>query len=129
LWGWTASHAEQRVIAGYYTKTTAKSVTVVGGMGHAAFRQACYGPRAGEGLQVEWTELYGLDLQFYRAYIQTFGLFRVYKNSIHFPLWHPTLVLALAAVAAIRVGRRFTLWATIVATTIIAALLGMVAAL
>jgi hypothetical protein len=57
------------------------------------------------------------------------GQFGRNSDSIYFPLWYPTLVFALAAVAAIRVGRRFTLRSTLIATAIVAALLGMVAAL
>jgi hypothetical protein len=57
------------------------------------------------------------------------GRFGREGNAVYFPLWYPVLVFALAAVAAMRVGRRFTLRSTLIATTIVAALLGMVVAL
>jgi hypothetical protein len=64
-----------------------------------------------------------------RKLTQASGYFGIVRNLYYFPLWYSALLFALAAVAAIRVGRRFTLRSTIVATTIVAALLGMVVAL
>jgi hypothetical protein len=49
-------------------------------------------------------------------------------NTITFPLWYAALVFALVAVAAIRI-RRFTLRSALVATSVVAVLLGMVVAL
>jgi hypothetical protein len=45
---------------------------------------------------------------------------------VSFPLWYPALIFALAGVASIRIGRRFTLRSAIIATTVVAGLLGMV---
>ena len=42
-----------------------------------------------------------------------------------FPLWYAALVSALAGIAALRLGRRFTLRSAIIATTVVAGLLGM----
>ena len=42
-----------------------------------------------------------------------------------FPLWYPALIFALAGVASLRLGRRFTLRSAIIATTVVAGLLGM----
>ena len=47
----------------------------------------------------------------------------------YFPLWYPALVFALAGVAALMIGRRFTVRTALIATTVVAALLGMVVAL
>ena len=44
---------------------------------------------------------------------------------VFFPLWYPALTFALAGVAALRLGRRFTLRSAIIATTVVAAILGM----
>ena len=52
-------------------------------------------------------------------------LFGRVPQAIYFPLWYPTLSFALAGVAALRLGRRFTLRSAIIATTIVAGLLGM----
>ncbi|WP_172991951.1 hypothetical protein [Lacipirellula parvula] len=41
------------------------------------------------------------------------------------PLWYPALVFALATVAAIRIGRQFTLRSALVGMSVVAALLGM----
>ena len=45
--------------------------------------------------------------------------------SFHFPLWYPALIFALAGVASLRLGRRFTLRSALIATTVVAGLLGM----
>jgi hypothetical protein len=54
------------------------------------------------------------------------GLFGVNKEwgIVFFPHWYPALVFALAAVAVLRLGR-FTLRSAIIATTVVAGLLGM----
>jgi hypothetical protein len=55
-----------------------------------------------------------------------FGHFGVVGgNNLYFPLWYPALIFALAGVASLRLGRRFTLRSAIIATTVVAALLGM----
>ena len=46
-----------------------------------------------------------------------------------FPLWFPALVFALAGVGALRLDRRFTIRSAIIATTVVAGLLGMAVAL
>jgi hypothetical protein len=53
------------------------------------------------------------------------GVFGLVGDAIFFPLWYPALVFALAGVASLRFGRRFTLRSAIIATTVVAALLGM----
>jgi len=59
------------------------------------------------------------------------GRFGTINSSVFFPLWYPALVfaLALASVSILRLGRRFTLRSSIIATTVVAGLLGMVVAL
>lgn len=57
-----------------------------------------------------------------RRYPESFGK---RGNSVYFPLWYPALIFALAGVAALRLGRRFTLRSAIIATTVVAGLLGM----
>ena len=46
-----------------------------------------------------------------------------------FPIWYPALIFALAGVGALRLDRRFTLRSAIIATTVVAGLLGMAVAL
>ncbi len=45
--------------------------------------------------------------------------------GVFFPAWYAALVFALAAVASLKLGRRFTIRSAIIATTVVAALLGM----
>lgn len=54
--------------------------------------------------------------------------FGVNGTAIHFPLWYSAFAFALASVAAMRVGS-FTIRSALIATTIVAALLGMVVTL
>ncbi|WP_152101008.1 hypothetical protein [Lacipirellula parvula] len=58
-----------------------------------------------------------------------FGFHQTPAAEMHFPLWYPALVFALAALSAVRLGRRFTLRSALVGTSVVAALLGMVVAL
>ena len=56
------------------------------------------------------------------------GRFGVGEGTIYFPLWYASLVFALAGVGVLRLGR-FTIRSALIATTIVAGLLGMVVAL
>jgi hypothetical protein len=55
------------------------------------------------------------------------GLFQFSTEyeQITFPIWYSALIFALAGVASLRLGRRFTLRSAIIATTVVAGLLGM----
>ena len=43
--------------------------------------------------------------------------------------WYPAIVFALAAVGVLRLGKPFTIRSALIATTVVAVLLGMVVAL
>ena len=49
--------------------------------------------------------------------------------EVFFPIWYPALVFAFAAVGGLRLGKPFTICSALIATTVVAALLGMVVAL
>jgi hypothetical protein len=53
------------------------------------------------------------------------GSFGRVGDRIYFPLWYPALIFALAGVGSLRLGRRFTIRSAIIATTVVAGLLGM----
>ena len=55
------------------------------------------------------------------------GHFGRYGKAIHFPLWYPALVFALAGIATLSLGHRFTLRSALIATTVVAGLLGVAA--
>jgi hypothetical protein len=57
------------------------------------------------------------------------GRFGTIGPAFFFPLWYPALIFALAGVASLRFGRRFTIRSAIIATTVVAGLLGMVVTL
>ena len=46
-------------------------------------------------------------------------------SEVYFLFWYPALTFAFIGVAALRLGRRFTLRSAIIATTVVAGLLGM----
>ncbi len=63
----------------------------------------------------------------YRIRQSRLGHFGRYGKAIHFPLWYPALIFALAGIGALRLGRRFTLRSALIATTVVAGLLGIAA--
>ena len=72
------------------------------------------------------------DIAQFAGIMRQQGRFGTIGRAIYFPLWYPALVFALAALAAVgvlRLGRRFTIRSTLSATTVVAALLGMIVAL
>lgn len=52
------------------------------------------------------------------------GVFGRYGRGVYFPLWYPCLIFALAGVGVLQVGR-FTIRSALIATTVVAGLLGM----
>ena len=62
-------------------------------------------------------------------YIENKGGFQLFSSdemlALYFPLWYPALVFALASITALRLGRRFTLRSALIATMVVAGLLGM----
>ena len=65
---------------------------------------------------------------FYQTVVENRGYFSRYYGSVLFPTWFLAIVLATAAVAVVKITR-FSLRSAIIATTVVAALLGMVVAL
>ena len=66
----------------------------------------------------------------YVASFRYFGALHYYGGvDIHFPIFYPAIIFALAGVASLRLGRRFTIRSAIIATTVVAGLLGIAAAL
>ena len=62
----------------------------------------------------------------YVASFRCFGALHYYGGmDVHLPIFYPALIFALAGVGALRLGRRFTLRSAIIATTVLAGLLGV----
>ena len=85
------------------------------------------------GLGTSWT-FYSSDRQSIGARRETIAWMKKRFGRLHFdtetatayfPLWYPALIFALAGIASLRLGRRFTLRSALIATTVVAALLGM----
>ncbi|MBL9161723.1 MAG: hypothetical protein JNL18_03165 [Planctomycetaceae bacterium] len=54
-----------------------------------------------------------------------YDMFGVTEYIFYFPPWYPALIFALAGIVSLRLGRRFTLRSALIATTVLAGLLGM----
>jgi hypothetical protein len=93
----------------------------------AVYRRTLSRPRVA--LPFRTASLAGVYLTQFELTIKSQGPFATGARSVYFPLWHPALVFALAGVAAIRFRRQFSIRAALVAVAVVAALLGMVAAL
>lgn len=63
-------------------------------------------------LESEWQDSFGLD-----------------DGAIHFPIWYPALVFALAGVGVLRFRRQFSIRSAMIGLAVVAVLLGMVLAL
>jgi len=122
LWGWTATHPNQVGRLSYCGQAGySKSWTFIG---------VNYGEMfvhfAGDG--VHWSDRKGWHYQSFpivapvNSSSDRFGL---REGGIYFPIWYSALILALVAVGALRIGR-FTIRSAIIATTIVAALLGTI---
>jgi hypothetical protein len=57
------------------------------------------------------------------------GYFGTTHGRVHFPLWSPALIFALAGVAALRFRRQFSIRSALICVSVVAALLGMMVAL
>jgi hypothetical protein len=117
LWGWSISSGDQFLGPHYFRSPQAIYLEVTDG---SVIMQTIYRngpPLAGfERAMRMWPS--PLELQ-------DEGVFGLIGDTIYFPLWYPALIFALAGIAALRLGRRFTLRSAIIATTVVAGLLGM----
>lgn len=53
------------------------------------------------------------------------GIFGIISPFCYFPLWYPTIIFALSGVGVLGFRRQFSIRSALVATTIVAALIGM----
>jgi hypothetical protein len=84
-------------------------------------------PDSTMGMFESWEEVAAFaEYDFFQDVIGREGLFGRIDRTVYFPLWYPALIFALAGIASLRLGRRFTLRSAIIATAVVAGLLGMV---
>ena len=57
--------------------------------------------------------------------LRELGRFGTTETALHFPLWYPALILALAGVGVLRFRRQFSIRSALIATTVIASLVGL----
>jgi len=69
--------------------------------------------------------IYSWEDAWFADEIASSGSFGGNDNAVYFPLWYPALIFALVGVGALRLGRRFTLRSALIATTVVAWLLGI----
>ena len=126
LWGWSY---KQQITCQLMNATTHTFVEARSGYLTIVSLQV---PRAGFGSvpQIHWTleERPGVD-RFMEIAVEEVGRFGLYRSSLHFPLWFASLIFALAGVGVLRFRRQFSIRSALVATTILASLVGMVVAL
>ena len=67
----------------------------------------------------------GPDLPWFADQIEEHGQFGTEFDFVYFPLWYPAIVFALAGVGVLRFRRQFCIRSAMIATTIVAALIGM----
>jgi hypothetical protein len=82
-------------------------------------------PRSPTAFRFELSAVTSAQLESSERRLETLGRFGVEPRSVYFPLWYPALIFALVGVAALRLGRRFTIRSAIIGTSILCALLGM----
>jgi hypothetical protein len=61
----------------------------------------------------------------HRSILDVNGWFFTRNEYVYFPLWSPALIFALAGVVALRLSGRFTIRSALIATTVVAVLLGI----
>jgi hypothetical protein len=122
LWEW--SH-QQRITCQVQSATKHSFIEARGGYltVHPCDMRAS---SVGSSIYTFWSkESQDTDDLFLSVVIANSGMFGVYHSLLHFPLWYPALIFALAGVGILRLGRRFTIRSAIIATTVVAGLLGM----
>ena len=119
LWGWSASRIDLLIAPNPFGLEPAIVVEVADGVvdmrqmhnGDArmwSIRSGSLSNRDEFGLSPVSERQFGLNLRW-----------------VVFPLWYPALIFALAGVGVLRISRRFSIRSTLVATTFVAALIGM----
>lgn len=123
VWGWNVAR-RQFDTANLTVASKTLSTQTVEGIIAVQFEVANPGARLWQASSHEIT-----DIAPFEDIIRQQGRFGAIGSSLFFPLWYPALIFAFAGVAALRLGRRFTLRSALIATAIVAGLLGMAVAL
>ena len=122
LWGWSMTNRE--VFVGPNANSTNVGVQIEFSSGRALAAIVEAAPAAFN----EWHHFSFKTLEPISDPLAPDRQFYWTGRIVEFPLWYPAIVFVLAGVAALRVGR-FTIRSALIATTMVAALLGMVVAL
>ncbi len=125
LWGWVETHSRWDVAASYYTTQHGLHFESIDGVAIL-----WVGKGVGQdGWKIDSMELRSVPLLAVENALQQHRLFGRTDQWVYFPLWYPALIFTLAGIAALRLGRRFTLRSAIIATTVVTGLLGMAVAM
>ena len=129
LWGWSATHSKWEVAVSHYAKQRGLHFEAIGG-----FAILWTGSGSSEvGWKTQAVELGSVPSQAVTNAIRAHGYFgwpdppRV--RFLHFPLWYPALVFALASATALRFRRQFSIRSALIAVSVVAVLLGIVVVL
>ncbi len=132
LWGWSAKHNDVIQRAFYNSRFGSLTLQAYQGIGFISFSSS--GGGGPSRLSMTFDSLERLDYRYTGVFVgldrrvKLFSTFHATDRGIHCPLWYSALIFAIAGVAALRLGR-FTLRSAIIATTVVAGLLGMAVAL
>ena len=119
LWGTIKDGCHYSVVADVLTLTIDRKTVDIGLLEN---------PAAAHWSFSDWEPVPGAVHEI-EGHIALHGAFGRFRHSIYFPLWYPALIFALAGVAALRFRRQFSIRSALIAVSIVAALLGMAAAL
>jgi len=124
-WGWTVAFRGEEFRAIYYSPTLTPFAAVACGQIHTGLgRGKTPPPGISAGLSLRWHEMGAGPKAFYQTVVQKSGHFSTYYKSVLFPAWFLAVVFATAAIAFVKVTR-FSLRTAIIATTVVAGMLGM----
>ena len=129
LWRWTSTQRDLRLAV--ICPSAARTVNFFANDGEASvgLGYPLTPSQTARGMQFASVTMSELEINGLQAWRLEHGRFRHGKRAVSCPLWYPALIFSLAGVGALRLGRRFTIRSAIIATTIVAGLLGMAVAL
>jgi hypothetical protein len=123
LWWRTAFCGDFIAISDKRTPFGILEIELHSGEGFVTFRQDNR-IRPATGMWANSRELIRDEIREYQLSKSRGEASRWYSDKTHFPLWYAGLLFALAAVAAMSIGR-FTLRSVLICMTVVAALLGI----
>lgn len=128
VWGWTVSDESIQVTVKYFHKTNDADRTILliaNNMQGTAIVSKHEQSFVDQGWKAEVRKKSPEIIARNRSILDVNGWFFTRNEYVYFPLWSPALIFALAGVVALRLSGRFTIRSALIATTVMAVLLGI----